>query len=59
MQFNDEYQFFQFIYQVYMPQGHQEHTIYDHFDIAALLNLMGHCKHFRKFIKDQPINKVI
>ncbi|XP_041936026.1 uncharacterized protein si:ch211-91p5.3 isoform X2 [Alosa sapidissima] len=44
---------------VHMPQGHREHTIYDHFDIAALLNLMGHCTHFRKFIKDQHTNKVI
>ncbi|XP_062383788.1 uncharacterized protein si:ch211-91p5.3 isoform X2 [Sardina pilchardus] len=44
---------------VYMPQGHREHAIYDHFDIAALLNLMGHCTHFSKFIKDQHTSKVI
>ncbi|KAG5261944.1 hypothetical protein AALO_G00290320 [Alosa alosa] len=44
---------------VYMPKGHRGHTTYDDFDIAALLNLMGHCAHFRKFIKGQQIHKVI
>ncbi|XP_062383819.1 uncharacterized protein CXorf38 [Sardina pilchardus] len=44
---------------VYMPKGHRHHNTYDAFDIAALLNLMGHCTHFHKFIKDQHTNKVI
>ena len=48
------------MFQVYMPRGHREHTIYDDFDIAAVLNLMGQCNHFRKFIKHPlPINQVI
>ncbi|XP_059201098.1 uncharacterized protein CXorf38 homolog [Centropristis striata] len=34
---------------VYMPCGHENHSSVEDFDIAALLGLMKHCKHFKKF----------
>ncbi|XP_043084402.1 uncharacterized protein si:ch211-91p5.3 isoform X2 [Puntigrus tetrazona] len=32
----------------HMPRGHTKHRTFDQFDIAAILNLMNFCKHFKK-----------
>ncbi|XP_030634834.1 uncharacterized protein LOC115816002 [Chanos chanos] len=44
---------------VYMPRGHKNHRRFEEFDIAAILNLMSNCKHFKKFVAGQCITKVI
>ncbi|XP_030634894.1 uncharacterized protein CXorf38 homolog [Chanos chanos] len=44
---------------VYMPRGHRSHNSFKDFDIAALLNLMICCNHFRTFIEAQYILKVM
>ncbi len=42
-----------------MPRGHKQHCMFDQFDIAAILNLMSFCKHFKN-IKNlgQCVSKV-
>ncbi|XP_036413521.1 uncharacterized protein CXorf38-like [Colossoma macropomum] len=44
---------------VYMPGGQREHRCFDQFDIAAILNFMANCKHFKKFHQGQLLTKVI
>ncbi|KAL6481516.1 hypothetical protein MHYP_G00095960 [Metynnis hypsauchen] len=44
---------------VYMPRGQSGHRCFEQFDIAAILNFMVHCKHFKKFHQDQLMTKVI
>ncbi|KAL7845800.1 hypothetical protein AOLI_G00239920 [Acnodon oligacanthus] len=44
---------------VYMPRGQSGHRCFEEFDIAAILNFMAHCKHFKKFHQGQLMTKVI
>uniref|UniRef100_A0AAY4AR45 Uncharacterized protein n=1 Tax=Denticeps clupeoides TaxID=299321 RepID=A0AAY4AR45_9TELE len=43
----------------FMPGGHEGHGKFEDFDIAALLNLMSNCTYFKKFVRPEPITKVI
>ncbi|XP_058623675.1 uncharacterized protein si:ch211-91p5.3 isoform X2 [Onychostoma macrolepis] len=42
----------------HMPRGHRQHCTFDQFDIAAILNLMSFCKHFKE-IPGQCVSKVL
>ncbi|KAL7852674.1 hypothetical protein SRHO_G00184590 [Serrasalmus rhombeus] len=44
---------------VYMPRGQSGHRCFEQFDIAAILNFMAHCKHFKEFHQGQLMTKVI
>ncbi|XP_017565572.1 uncharacterized protein si:ch211-91p5.3 isoform X2 [Pygocentrus nattereri] len=44
---------------VYMPRGQSGHRRFEEFDIAAILNFMAQCKHFKKFHQGQLMTKVI
>uniref|UniRef100_A0AAR2JXR2 Uncharacterized protein n=1 Tax=Pygocentrus nattereri TaxID=42514 RepID=A0AAR2JXR2_PYGNA len=42
-----------------MPRGQSGHRRFEEFDIAAILNFMAQCKHFKKFHQGQLMTKVI
>ncbi|XP_016115464.1 uncharacterized protein [Sinocyclocheilus grahami] len=42
----------------HMPRGHKEHRKFDQFDIAAILNLMSSCKHFKSIPGQSVINVI-
>ncbi|XP_067293335.1 uncharacterized protein [Pseudorasbora parva] len=42
----------------YMPRGHRQHCKFSQFDVAAILNLMSSCKHFKN-IPGQYVRNVI